>query len=244
MNDARRGVRVGLHWIAYEEHGSGPPVLLIHGLGVSARYWRPVIGPLATQFRVFALDVLGFGGSQPAAPFTLSAAAVTIRSWLDVAGLERVDVVGHSMGGHIAAALAANAGDRVRRLVLAAPATAPVRIRLRDAPLRLLSAIRYLPPRLIPLVLRDVWRAGPSTMSRAAAQVSRTSLMHEVHRIGAPTLIIWGAHDHLYSVSTGEALAREIPDARLVVLPHAGHNIMWNEPAQFATLVADFLSEA
>src|SRR5581483_1554615 len=114
----RRRIAVGPATIAYEVAGSGPPVVLLHGLSGSSRWWRRNIGALAPHRRVYIVDLIGFGASRGQARFVLAEAAGTLMRWLDLLGLARASLVGHSMGGLIAAELAADAPDRVDRLVL------------------------------------------------------------------------------------------------------------------------------
>ncbi len=105
--------------IHYVEAGSGPTVILLHGLGGSARAWQPNIGPLAEKFHVIALDQIGFGKSDK--PFV----NYRIRTYVDFLDqfckqlkIERPTLVGSSMGGWIAAVFTAAFPDRVEKLVL------------------------------------------------------------------------------------------------------------------------------
>src|SRR6185436_4249135 len=109
----RRRAKVGPATIAYEVAGSGPPVVLVHGLSGSSRWWRRNIGSLMPHRRVYVVDLIGFGASRARHPFALAEAAGYLIQWLDQLDLERVSLVGHSMGGLIAAELAADAPDRV-----------------------------------------------------------------------------------------------------------------------------------
>ena len=104
--------------------GDGPPVLLVHGLGSTASFWqRQLTGELASGFRLIAVDLPGWGrSSQPDAAYTPSFYAGALVATLDALGLERAHVIGHSMGGQAAIALALAHPERVDRLVLSAPA--------------------------------------------------------------------------------------------------------------------------
>lgn len=112
--------------IAYIDTGTpsnAPPVVLIHGLSSTVGFWEYQVPHLARTRRVIALDLPGFGASdRPDAPYTPPWYAGLIVDWLDHLGIERADVVGHSMGGQIALTLAHAHPDRIRRLVLSAPA--------------------------------------------------------------------------------------------------------------------------
>src|SRR3954447_23730232 len=95
----RRRVRLGPATIAYEVAGAGPPVVLVHGLSGSSRWWRRNIGALTPHRRVYVVDLIGFGASRTRAPFVLAEAAGSLTRWMDQLELERVSLVGHSMGG-------------------------------------------------------------------------------------------------------------------------------------------------
>ena len=105
---------------AYRVAGEGEPVVLVHGLSGSWRWWRPVLEPLTERRRVYVPDLPRLGRRLPAAELT-----GWFGRWLDAAGLERVDLIGHSLGGLIAAELAAEQPSRARRLALVAPAGIP-----------------------------------------------------------------------------------------------------------------------
>jgi pimeloyl-ACP methyl ester carboxylesterase len=104
---------------AYAKAGAGPAVLLIHGIGDSSDTWRPVAGPLARHYTVVAPDLLGHGRSEkPRADYTIAGFANGMRDLLSLLGLERVTVVGHSLGGGVAAQFAYQFPERCERLVL------------------------------------------------------------------------------------------------------------------------------
>ncbi len=119
----RRSVRVGDETLQLVELGEGPPVLLVHGLGAAWPVWVMQLPALAATRRVIALDLPGFGGSpMPAGPISLAGYARTVAALLGALGIERAAVVGHSLGGLVAAELALRRPALVQRLALAAPA--------------------------------------------------------------------------------------------------------------------------
>lgn len=113
-----RGLRV-----SYVDVGTGPVLLLIHGLGHSIHGWRKNIGPFARAgYRVMAIDLPGFGFSDQPDEYSLDLYTSVVREWLDLHCIDRAVVVGNSMGGLISAAFAGVAADRVAAAVLVDPA--------------------------------------------------------------------------------------------------------------------------
>lgn len=110
------------HRFAVVDEGNGPPVLLLHGLGDSADVWVDAIGPLARHHRVIAPDLLGHGRSEcPRTDYSVPAQANGIRDLLTALGVQRVSVIGHSLGGGLAMQLAYQFPGLVERLLLVAP---------------------------------------------------------------------------------------------------------------------------
>lgn len=104
---------------AYVMAGSGPALLLVHGIGDSSDTWRPVFDQLARDHMVIAPDLLGHGRSEkPRADYTIAGFANGMRDLLSLLGVERVTVVGHSLGGGVAAQFAYQFPERCERLVL------------------------------------------------------------------------------------------------------------------------------
>src|SRR5271168_1776968 len=104
---------------AFLSAGKGPPLLLIHGIGDSSSTWLPVVESFATDYTVIAPDLLGHGLSdKPRADYSVAAYANGMRDLLSVLDIDRVTVVGHSLGGGVAAQFAYTYPERCERLVL------------------------------------------------------------------------------------------------------------------------------
>lgn len=117
-----RFVTIHGHRRAYKMAGSGPVVLLLHGLGCDSRTWLPVMGQLATTFTVIAPDLLGHGESdKPQGDYSLGGYANAMRDLLTYLGVDRVTVVGHSFGGGVAMQFAYQFPERTERICLIAP---------------------------------------------------------------------------------------------------------------------------
>jgi pimeloyl-ACP methyl ester carboxylesterase len=227
--------------VASQAGADGPPLVLLHGLAGSDAWWRRNMPALAGAFRVTAIDLPGFGSSHPDARLILDEAPSQVAALLDELGIERAHVMGHSMGGLVAGGLAADHPERVDRLVLVDAGFLSLDPTWRH---RITGPLRTLPwtaPSILPTLLRDALRSGPVRMAKATAQVLRQDWRHKLPTITAPTLVIWGEHDHVCSPRIGERIATTVPVARLVIIRGAGHNPMWEKPAEFDREVLDFL---
>jgi pimeloyl-ACP methyl ester carboxylesterase len=236
----RAYVEVGSGTIYAEISGAGRPLILIHGLGGSSRCWARNVPTLARSCRVHVIDLLGFGRSR-GQRFVLCEAAGLLVRWMDQLGLGRACVVGHSMGGFIAACLAAHFPERVERLGLVAAAALPVERLSPHHAWCILRRLPHLPLMLLPVLGTDALRAGPVTLFKALRELLSTDIRLDLAGIGAPTLIIWGEYDATLPLAVGRQLHRHLPQAAFLVLPGAGHFPMWDRPTAFNEAVMQFL---
>jgi pimeloyl-ACP methyl ester carboxylesterase len=228
-----RGARVH-----YFRQGSGAPLLYLHGTAGTAVRWLPFHEALAEHFDLIAPDHLGFGQSER--PEWLEGVDDLVLHYvdlLDVLGLERVNVVGTSFGGWIAAALALIAGHRIEKLVLvdalglhvdgASPrdlfmlgADESLRLAVHDPVL----AEQLLSQRPDEETVKQQLKAQ-ATLALVAWQplLHDPKLARRLDRIRAPTLVVWGEQDRLVPPAHGEAYASGIPGARLELIPECGH---------------------
>jgi pimeloyl-ACP methyl ester carboxylesterase len=252
--------------LALDDRGHGPALVLLHGLATTRLIWRRVVPLLGDGRRLLAVDVPGFGESPPAGPgFELDSVAACIDDGLAEAGVTGdYDLVGHSMGGALAVALAALRPGRVRRLVLCAPAglratpgwaargVAPVaeqaiRLRRALAPLadppwgrRLLLGWGVVDATAIaPSEVRAMVGAsrGASRIAPALAQVASADLRDALARLPAPVGAIWGEGDRVISPARADVLRSVRPEAPVEVVRDAGHIAMMERPEAFAAAV-------
>jgi len=242
--DLRR-TRAGDFVIHSEHLGDGPPVVLVHGLSGSRRWWRFTAPVLAERYSVHIPDLVGFGGSrrrsrQP----DIREMAVVLAEWMGVLGIAGARVIGHSMGGQVSMHLAADHGC-VSRLVLVAATGLPRTWTPRRAAAMVAGA---LPPRawgapaFLPTIAADALRAGPYSLLRSTFNLLIDDVRPLLPRVHCPTLVVWGALDPLVPIAHGHALAAGIPGAELAVVPDAAHNVMADRPAEFNELVLSFLA--
>ena len=238
--------------------GNGPPLLVLHGAG-GPNGWRRWHAALAEQFTLYVPSHPGFGLSDSADWMESVRDVARYYLWfLDVAGLEGAGVVGHSMGGWIAAEMATMHPRAVDKLVLVAAAgLKPERGEILDIffyPLDRLRGFIYHDPSTVPewdelfgqpptpeqqdLVLRNREMAARLTWK---PYMFNPRLPFFLPRVANPTLIVWGAQDRIVPAVCGEQFARLLPNATMRVLDGCGHAPPIEHPDRFARLVRDFL---
>lgn len=226
--------------------GRGEPVVLVHGLSGSMRWWKHVAPVLARQYRVYLIDLPGFGSMRHLGnQFVLRDAAGWLAAWMDAVGLTGASgthLVGHSMGAYICLMLAAQHPDKVDRLVLVDLAGVPTKRRLAGYLLPLAADVLLSVPSLLQVLVRDALRAGPRTLWRTANDLMREDVRAILHKIQAPSLIVWGEKDTLMPPAAGKILRREIARSRLVTIPGARHVPMLDRPVDFNRTLLAFLA--
>ena len=234
--ETRRGLPV-----VSEDLGAGPPLVLLHGLAGSSRWWSRNVPALSRSFRVITVDLPGFGASPRGHRLDLDEVVDQLTGTMDGLGIDRASVIGHSMGGLIAGGLAADHPERVDRLILVDAAF----LSLDRTSVRPLTGpavtLRWTAPSLLPVLVADGLRSGPGRLADAMTQLLRVDWQTKLSRIGAPTLVIWGEHDKICPLSIGRRMVASIPGSRLVVLDGAAHNPMWERPDVFDREVLGFL---
>jgi pimeloyl-ACP methyl ester carboxylesterase len=253
-------VQAGPHRLHYLEAGSGPPLLLVHGLGSSAMQdWGRLMAPLGRQFHVYAPDLPGFGRSErpPDADYSIPMQVKAVRSFMDTLGLDRARVAGISMGGWIVSRLASESPERVERLVVVdgagmesdgsdIPADALLP-RDEEGVRRLIATVRHDPPPTPSFVVRDILarKLRDEWIIRRALESMRDGgdwLDGTLASADMPVLVIWGKQDVLIPLDYGIALQREFPHADLAVLDGCGHVPIADCPEEFDRVLLEFLT--
>ena len=249
--------------IHYVDVGSGPSVILLHGLADDIGVWASVIPALAAKHRVIALDQLGFGDSdKPLLNYRVSTFVDFLDGFLNELKMERrISLVGNSLGGWVAADFALKHPDRVERLVLsdaAGYAAFPKSMNPRAlSALRLASRedIRYLGPltfhdkrfyKDVDLAFKQRVAAGDGyTVSQILDSMIRGEdvLDNRLAAINQPTLVVWGREDTLIPLSFGERFNREIKASRLRVIDNCGHMPHVECPEKLNAVLLQFLGD-
>ncbi|HLG51735.1 MAG TPA: alpha/beta hydrolase [Chloroflexota bacterium] len=242
---------------SYVRVGRGQPVVLLHGWGGSAASFGPIPALLADRCDVVAIDLPGFGATpRPPVPWGTFEYAAFVASFLRQGGLAPCTLIGHSFGGRVSLAVAAQEPALVTRLVLVdsagiVPRRGP-RYYLRVYSVKALRAALSLPglagvraavmDRLYRRVGSADFNAATDPILRATlVRVVNEDLRHLMPSIKAPTLLIWGDQDQDTPLSDARLMERLIPDAGLVVFEGAGHFSYLDRLDQFCRVVAHFI---
>lgn len=221
--------------------GSGPPVVLVHGLAVSSRYFVPLARRLVERRTVLAPDLPGYGRSAtPNHPFGIDELADALREWLDLAGIESASLVANSMGCQIAVDLAVRAPERVRRMVLIGPTMDPSAPTIRAQWWGLIRDALREPIGLNVAEARDYLRMGPRRIVATARLALADEFALKLERVRQPALVVRGEHDQIVSQAWAERVAAGLPAARLVVVRGSPHATHWAHADEVARLVEEF----
>lgn len=264
---ATRYVRVDGTNIRYVDTGRGTPVIFLHGFGASIYTWRGILAPVAAAgFRAVAFDNRGFGLSEkPKAGYGNADYSRLLSAFMDSLAITDAVIVGHALGGEVAAEFALAHPNRVRGLVLMDAAGFGVRmpfvlrvaswpgigrimagLRSRWMTARLLRST-YAHPQMVreedvdqyyaPIADPDFGRALRGVLGHFRSDTLRGRL----GGISKPTLVLWGEQDRWIPLWVGRAVALELPRSALLIVPKAGHAIPEEAPAEVARLLIAFL---
>ena len=243
------------------------PLVLLRGLGRTVRHWGTLLDLLGDRLRVVVLDNRGVGrSSAPLPPYDTGVMAMDVASVLDHAGISSAAVFGLSLGGMVAQKFALLCPERVSKLVLGCTRAGggSGRATSRATMLRLAAALAFPEPRALahtasvilspeflaknPGVVgewQQIAREQPTRRRGYLGQIAaavRHDASRELGRLRVPTLVISGDADRMIDVENSRHLAREIPGARLEVLPGAGHDLPLERPRELAALLTEFCS--
>jgi len=225
--------------------GSGQPVVLVHGFGISGTYMLPLARVLASSCSAFVPDLPGQGRSgQPRGPWGIGEMADTLGSWLETIGLERPLVVANSMGCQIVTELAVRRPALIGPMVLIGPTVDPARRAARRQLFDVLRDSAREPFSLIALTARNN-AAKPDV--RPLLTVARAALADRIEErlplIDQPTVIVHGDNDGFIGRDWAERAAALLPRGRLVVVPSEAHAVHYTRPDLIAEIVGELLVE-
>lgn len=240
-----RRLRVGRSDVRYRAAGSGPPVILVHGLGIGADYWAGNGPPLAAAgFRIFAPDLPGFGRTAgPDGGLTVPEQTAAIATWAAAADIGAAVYLGHSLAAQAVLELAARRPERVRGLILVAPTGSPRPARMARQAWRLFLDAWREPWRLFPVVARAYLRAGPGRVWNTWRAGAEHEPLHLLPGVEAPAMIVTGSDDPVVDRDFAATLARRLPRGRLAEVQGAAHAVHFDRPEAFNRTAIDFLRE-
>ncbi len=219
------------------------PVVLVHGFGVSSRYFVSTAQRLATSLAVYAPDLPGHGKSDtPHQPLDIPQLADALIAWMDQACLRRVSLVGNSMGCQIAVDAAVRYPDRVDRLVLIGPAGDPAARTVTAQFLRLLRAAPYERFSLNLILMVDYLRMAHRLIPEFRAML-RYPLEDMLPYVAAPSIVARGEHDPVAPLQWCEQVCDLAGSDRLVVVAGWGHAVHYSAPRRLVEAIRPFLSK-
>jgi 2-hydroxy-6-oxonona-2,4-dienedioate hydrolase len=241
-----RRVHAGGTDVRYRAAGTGPPLVLVHGLGCSADYWVRN-GPelAAAGHRVLAPDLPGFGRTRgPGDGLPIPSQAAAVARFADAMDLPPGAYLGHSLSCQAVLELAAREPGRVRALVLAAPTGDRRRKRWVRESVGLLRDVPREPVTLFPLVAQAYLRAGVLRWFRTWRAGKRHDAFTAAANVHAPALVVVGDRDPVVSIGFARAIAGALPAGELAVLERGTHAVIYSVPGTFNARVASFLRHA
>jgi len=248
--------------IHYLEAGTGPAVILIHGLGGSTANWAPTIAPLAQKYRVLVPDQIGFGKSdKPMLNYRVATLVDFLDGFYKQVGIQKASLVGNSLGGFTAAAFAIAHPEKVDKLVLVDAAGFAVtgdidpkvlnglnpstRQQIKDLiGLIFYNKEQFISDAAVEAFLASRVTAGDQyTIQRFIDSIGHGEDMLD-GKLGAiknPTLIVWGREDGLTQLAMGQRFNKEIAGSQLFVIEKCGHVPQIEKPAEFNAGLLKFL---
>ena len=232
---------LGMHtWTA----GTGDPVVLVHGYGVSGRYMLPLAGALAGGFSVYTLDLPGFGGSdKPPTPLGIEGLADALGSSLEALGLERPAFVANSLGCQVVTELAVRRPERVGPMALIGPTVDPAQRKARRQVFNGLRDAAREPLSLLAVAARDDAVCGGRTLLATARSALADRIEERLPSIEQPTLVLRGEKDGFVSAAWAEEVTALLPNARLAVVPGEPHAVHYTRPDLVAGMVGELFLE-
>jgi 3-oxoadipate enol-lactonase len=253
--------------IYYEQHGWGKPgnvLALSNGVLMSTASWAYQTPVLSRHCRLLLYDCRGMWQSDhPPGPYSMAQHADDLAALLDALGVEQAHIGGISYGAEISLVFALRYPERTRSLVVSS-AVSQVDLLLRAMMDGWIAAARAKDPELLyqvtlPVNFSERWiAANPAALDAARERYrqldmdaflelllsfAQLDITANLHRINAPALVMVGEEDILKPRKYAELIARELPNSELVIIPHAGHAVLWEQAAVFNSLILGFLAK-
>ncbi|HEV3440250.1 MAG TPA: alpha/beta hydrolase [Gemmata sp.] len=253
--------------IAYDDVGTGLPIVLLHAFPLDRSMWAPQVDPISSAgFRVIALDLPEFGGTSPNKDgFTIDLCADMVASFLEALDISKAVVVGLSMGGYVAMSIARRHPERLAGMILADTRAAPDVPQARASRDKLIAAVQAKGPvaaidaMLSNLFSEQTRATNPAVIERARQIILRQSTSGivaglralrdrpdaapELHSVTAPLLVLVGEFDTVTPLLAAARIAGNVRKSDLAHIPGAGHLSNLENPEAFNSAVIAFLKQ-
>jgi 3-oxoadipate enol-lactonase len=246
------------------DRGAGPPLLLVHGLGMSGEMFGPIVESLSRRHRLIIPDLRGCGRSRKLPPpYSVKQQAADLAALLDHLGIASTDALGYSQGGPVVQELALDYPRRVRRLVLSntyAYNMVSMREKVEGHIVPLLlhllgvrlfvklvisQGIKKIPQEqaawVASLIARTWGEADAKSIALAWREAIAFDSRERLKEIKCPTLIVAAANDNAVPMHHATMLHDGIAGSKLAVIEGADHALLWARPDQWLRIVSDFL---
>jgi pimeloyl-ACP methyl ester carboxylesterase len=248
--------------IQYVEAGSGPNVILLHGLGGDAQNWALTIPAVAAHYHVYAPDQIGFGRSdKPEINYRVGTMVDFLNSFMKKLSIDKATLVGNSLGGWISVSMTLAHPERVEKMVLVdsagfnADVTREQLLALNPSTLEgqravmkliLYNAASFSSDATIESQFTNKLKRGDAyTVDRFIDSIVRheDTIDGQLSRIKVPTLIVWGHNDALTPYTYAERFAKEVVGSQLVTIEKCGHVPQLEKAQEFNTALLKFLGQ-
>jgi pimeloyl-ACP methyl ester carboxylesterase len=255
--------------VVFYDRGTGPPLLLVHGMFGDHLDWETVIEPLARQHRVIVPDLPGFGDSEkPPREYTGEFFVAALDELLCAAGVEQATVVGNSFGGILSVLYALAHPEKVERLVLVSSGgLRPIGGKEKQLAVERLSEANLLAltpaghRQLFPRIFGKSGEAQERYYAKQDAKLARADypayvrallssiqlvlsvyLLERLREVRCPTLLLWGDRDVVFPVELARQALDRLPQGKLKILPGGGHMLQADCPEEFVAALEEFLA--
>ncbi len=250
--------------IRYLDDGDSKDVIvLLHGLGGMAERWLPIIPLLSKEYRVIALDLLGYGQSdKPQIDYTVELFKKTTLGLLETLSLQNVCMLGTSLGGEIVAECVTAQSPLIKKIVMVSPAGImkkstpaldaytmaalyPNHESVRLAYQMMLGKDREISEQSIENFISNMSRPNTKMvfLSTLLGMKNSPPLKEKLGLIKVPVLLIWGSEDKMIPLEYSKDFVSSIPNCKFVIMNGCGHIPYEEQPTEFSKLVLDFLSK-
>ncbi len=234
--------KITLMRIHFLEFGKkGKPIVFLHGWQQNSRSFLPLVNFLCQNYRLFLLDLPGFGQSEaPPNHFCSIDYAKQIQDWIKKNKLRNITLVGHSFGGKVAAIIASQKPQFLEKLVLIASAGIP-------QPPKHATLFRLIPDKLkqkIPLRFKFIFASEDYKNAGDLLTIFKRIIGEDIRpllaKIRVPTLILWGKNDNELPPEDGKTIKKYVKNSQLVFIGN-GHFPFWENPKNTSTLIKKFI---